>query len=374
MRKQIGGFQKIPEREMLDCRITSFREILRYYGIILDSASIFLLSGGAGFQFGHLTLPELKGVKFWFAGSSMPRLEVEFMNRISLPRQKHHIANDREGWVTIKGFTDRNQPLLIMFDSRYITSGHSSEVTYLANLYNPSMTVFTGYDTAQEEAYIVLHQNDHQAEVLVTSLPDFLDSRNSVTIPFSPDGICYELNIDSSYCEWFRTEYPLLLKESILDTCGRMLGDIKFEDLEVEAEITDCTQGISGMSRLITEMEQYASELAETMAFNAKQFVVTFLILRANLEQGSYTCNREEFGRSLQKVAYLFDTGALHELGREFIETGGLWRSAMRQLYNVRFRSNDPVAYLGEIIHIFKQLKCREESLFTRLKETLRSS
>lgn len=94
MRKQISGFQSIPEREMLDCRITSFREILRYYGIILDSAPIFLLSGGAGFQFGHLALQELAGVKFWFAGSSVPCLEEEFMNRISLPRQKYHIAND----------------------------------------------------------------------------------------------------------------------------------------------------------------------------------------------------------------------------------------------------------------------------------------
>ncbi|WP_238652767.1 BtrH N-terminal domain-containing protein [Paenibacillus piscarius] len=371
MRKQISGFQSIPEREMLDCRITSFREILRYYGIMLDSAPIFLLSGGAGFQFGHLALPELAGVKFWFAGSSVPRLEEEFMNRISLPRQKYCIANDSEGWEVIKGFTDRDTPLLMMFDSRYITSGPADGGASLGKLYNPSMTVFAGYDTEQEEAYIVLHQNDRQSVLLVTSLPDFLGSRNHTTIPFSPEGICYELTIDPSYREWLRAEYPLLLKSAMLDTCERMIGNRPMEALGSGAEITDCVQGISGMNRLITEMEQYASELTGAGGFNAKEFVVTFLILRANLEQGSYTCSREEFGRSLQKVAGLYDPGALHELGQEFIEAGGLWRSVMRQLYNVRFRTQDPAAYLGEVIAMFRQIKNREQLLFSRLNNIL---
>lgn len=371
MRKQIRGFQSIPEREMLDCRITSFREILRYYGIMLDSAPIFLLSGGAGFQFGHLALPELAGMKFWFAGSSVPRLEEEFMNRISLPRQQHRIANDPEGWEIIKGFTDRDTPLLIMFDSRYITSRTTGGESLLNKLYNPSMTVFTGYDTEQEEAYIVLHQTDQQSEVLVTSLPEFLGSRHHVTIPSSPEGICYELNINTSYREWLKAEYPLLLKSALQDTCGRMLGNQAMEDLGGGGEITDGMQGISGLARLITEMEQYASELTGTGVFNAKQFVVMFLILRGNLEMGSYTCSRAEFGRSLQKVAGLFDPQAFHELGHEFMEAGMLWRSVMRQLYNVRFRTQDPASYLGEIIAMFRQIKDREQLLFTRLDNIL---
>lgn len=371
MRKQISGFQSVPEREMLDCRITSFREILRYYGIILDSAPIFLLSGGAGFQLGHLALPELAGVKFWFAGSSVSRLEEEFMNRISLPRQKYHIPNDREGWETIKGFTDRDTPLLIMFDSRYITSGPAGEGTLLARLYNPSMTVFTGYDTEQEEAYIVLHQTDQQSEALVTSLPEFLGSRHHVTIPSSPEGICYELHIDASYREWLQAEYPLLLKNALLDTCERMIGNRALADLGAGAEITDGVQGISALGRLIAEMEQYASELARTGVFNAKQFVVMFLILRSNLEMGSYTCSRAEFGSSLQKVAGLFDAQAFHELGQAFIEAGGLWRSVMRQLYNVKFRTQDPAAYVGEVIALFRQIKDREQLLFTRLNHIL---
>lgn len=258
-----------------------------------------------------------------------------------------------------------------MFDSRYITSGPAGGGSILGQLYNPSMTVFTGYDTEQEEAYIVLHQTDQQSEVLVTSLPEFLGSRHHVTIPSSPEGICYELNIDAAYREWFRTEYPLLLKKALQDTCERMLGNGTMEDLGGGAEITDGVQGVSGLARLIAEMEQHAAELAETDSFNAKQFVVIFLILRGNLEMGSYTCNRVEFGSSLQKVASLFDPQAFHELGQEFIEAGGLWRSVMRQLYNVKFRTQDPVAYLGEVIALFRQIKEREQLLFTRLKNIL---
>lgn len=375
VKKIIPGFETIAAREVIDCHLNTFRYTLNYYGINLDSFTLFVLSGALGFQYGEFLLPQLDNYKVWFAGALVLDFDVKLLKNMRIPHRQFKLEGDAKGIGDLVAYINRGVPLWFLFDGRYIPEsnfGVPSPGALKLNLSYPSLAAVVGYDLAEKQLYITLSGNDKNTELYRFSLDDFIQSRVEKGFPASPDNRCYELQIDEDYRSRLDKEFPGLVEEALVETCRRMVEpELEFTLPRLEATPVEFYQGVAAMRLFGERSRAYVEEILAQEAADPivkpkldKHFTLNFLIFRTFFANGSYTCFRGEFGQGLKKIAQRMDCQSLDRFGDQFLELADHWRAFVRMLYYVKNFNHDKSGFANILNEKIMFLASAEERLF----------
>lgn len=370
MKKIIEPLRKMPKRELKDCRITAFRDILLYHGVSIDSFTLFLLSNTMGFEYGLVKARKADNLVIWFAGYSHKQLSEELMDNLKIKRKKYQFPNTKEGLNEIIELIDKDIPIISLFDSRYINGGGSYKHL---NIYSPSITLISGYDLEKRLMYLDLKNSDETEELFAMDLDVFMDSRNSICEPKSPDNICYTVDISEEYPKWIEENLKDLVRKCINKTCDSMLDKNEIINEKSDCfEALDYGEGIEGMRKLCQSMKDFKKEIKESNLSEDilnKIYIIKFLALREGMLQGSNTCFRYEFGMGIKNASVLLDCKKLYKIGDEFIDVAHKWRHLIRTLYVVKFHMDNKAKYLDYVVNQLTNILKIEEKLFTKIRK-----
>ena len=370
MKKIICDFLDMPARQLIDCRVTSIHDILKFYQVDIDPYILYLLGEGINFVFGQVKLSEQSGLLLWLAGGSVMEFEERVLENMKIPHRVEFFENDEKGFSNINNLVNQDIPVLMVVDSRYILDKEVKEHKIGAlDVHSLTLTVYVGYDVEENNVYLDLKDSSSR-ELYCTNIEKLIKSRTSRCYPIEPANKCIVLEIDRFYIKWIKDNFKELLIKNIKQTCKRMLdGDIE-ECFRKDRRIVEVTEGISGINRLCEVMLEF-SEIIEKGDIEEKLidkvFLFKFQSLREELLPGSNTCYREEFGIGLQRAVKILDIKELDDIGRQFCETGYQWRNFVRLLYNAPNMIHKKSEYIFKVRELLKEIADREKSLFEQL-------
>jgi len=370
VRKIIDGFSCMPKRDLIDCRITSLRDVLNYYGIEADSFSLCLLTGILDFSFGQVYLNESRKLTAWVAGAAAIKLEDIAYDNMKIDYQQHDFSNELKAFQEIKRFVDNGTPLFFSMDSSYILQKIENEKVSEKTLKisNITLAALVGYD--EDKNTVLLDLKDSETtELLEVDFQLFQTSRNSRCFPLSPENACYSFIIDGDYINRFNKEKKDWISSSIKKTCDIMLTGRHITDLKNE-NLVEFSSGINGMRRIISVLEEFNKNLSEasveTEILN-KIFMFKFNTIREALLPGSDTCYREEFGKGIKTFSKEFSIKKIDKIGDQFISIGKEWRGLIRHFYCAQYNLNKKSEFINDTIKKIDKICCLEQDLFQKL-------
>ena len=372
MRKIIEELNNTPKRELKDCRITSFRDALLYHGIDIDSFTLCILAKVIGFQYALVKVSKMDDLMIWFAGSNITPFSEELMDNINIKRKRHQFENSKLGFQQITELIDKDIPILSLFDSRLIDGGGSYKQL---NIYNPSITLIGGYDNEHSVVYLSLKNMEDTEGLVPVESKLFMDSRCSICEPIAPDNVCYTLEVDDEYREWFKANSNDLIIRALKKTCDSMLK--KCESIDVEStsfSAVEYMQGINGMQLLNKRLLEFKDEMSKTQLKKSivdKIFIIRLLALREGMLQGSNSCFREEFGIGLKRVSKILNKQNLDVIGDEFVEVSYKWRHLLRTLYMAKTYISHKNGFIDNVSKQLDDITKKEEELFVRIRECI---
>lgn len=364
MKKIIEGFNSIPDRDLIDCRITSIRDILNYYNIDMDSFILLALSGGCLFTFQSV---KVKNLNLWVAMGSSDNLEEVLLNNLTIKFTKHDFPNDDSGYARMRSFIDDDNPIIVVFDSNYIhENAYQKDLNkeYFSNL---SSAVLVGYDTDRSMVYLNL-KDEKEKDLHEMGSKEFMIARNTKCLPCSPKNICYSIEVDDIFRDNLKGNLKAMLRESINEFCGSMLNS--------KASNRDKYHGINGINRLADALLEFKDELYLNKgivqeAILDKVFIMKIGVLRGSMLPGSNTIYREEYGKSLEKASLILGNKEIKKIGDGFISIGRDWRKLIRLLANANYKTQEKESFLITVSSILKQISEKELGLCNRLKDAI---
>lgn len=367
--KTIPAFKKIEKKEMIDCRVTSLRNIFHVHGVSVNSAQLFLMLDVIDFRFGTLWVKENSKLPLWVSGASCDKMEEHALKNLKAPWKQLEIGPDAK----IKDFgkyVKERRPILYSVDSSYVLNKQRAKqiMEDTVKMSNLSLVTVIGYDKRRKLLQLDLKEKDF----VEVSLEMFQKARYSRCFPESANGRCYEVNMDAEYLEWFWTQRNHLVVEGILKTCRKMLDSRSVK--RAGTDETEYAEGLDGMLFLVRTMEELrdaVSGLDVEDAIASKVLTLEVSTLRNMLLPGSDTCYREEFGSSLCFFAAECQNAEVQKLGERFVELGAAWRGLIRSLSAVKYHMEDKVAYLESLIEKVKYLYEQEKQGYLLLESAM---
>lgn len=365
MKRILTEFEKMPAREMIDCRITGLRDILIYYGLPIDSFLLFLISGGINFSFIQKKYRESSNIYIWLIGGSPLDLEENLLRNLGIEQTNYFQSREEEGFSSLKELIDNDIPPIVLIDSNYIHN-HPIEKDntkfYIGAL---SSIPLVGYDLEKEIVYFDL-KDDENKGLYTLSMNDFMMARSAKCFPYSPENKYYTINIDNEKTQWVKDNLKDILKKGLMDICSAMLMKNDGNDLEC--------YGISGIGMVGKVLSDFNASLKEAdlpQSVSDKLFTIKIRCLRQGMLPGSNTLYREEFGKALKKLSGYYGTSSFNELGDEFIKIGNKWREVARLLGYADYAIRDKNKVISKASEGFYKLEDLEEAAFTKLFKLL---
>ncbi len=349
--KIIDTYNNIEKRVVLDCRIKSYYELIRHYGIELDSLEVFLLSELLDFKFCKIDIPEIGLEDAPFGGFSVFGADEIFFSNIGLNLNTFHPKSDEAGWNQLRDLIDHDIPVLFKFDSRHEHDDSNTSIERL-NFYNPSTLLLVGYD--EEYAYVVLNNTWEKHDLYKMKISHFQKYRGGICIPYPPDNTCYTISPTVEDINRINREREMLCLNVLNKTTDRMLDNrIIPENIDGAIIERDICKGLLGMKCMSTFLKNLA-------ASSESDNIVTLslLMLRLNMVQGSRSGYRNEFAAGIDYVGRTYDIHEFSELSTILKEKKGFWGDFLRNLdYIARNVVSDRKKLVEEIMHITDSLE-----------------
>lgn len=365
--KSIEFFEHTQPREMIDCRITTIRDIFHYYGIPVDSFSLFLMLDVPDFRFGIKYFSENNNLPLWLAGSSCDKLEDHAIELLHVPWKEVEIGRDAP-LSAVGSYIDAGIPVIYSLDSGCIIDKFKPKpvVEGAVKLSNLSLVTAIGYDSESEHVLLDLKDDEY----IETAFERFQKARFSKCWPESPEGRCFDAGLTEDYLAQFRENADSLLVKGILTTCRRMLAEkTDFQSENSKEEYVTGVKGIAFMARTLEEFRQSVASAKAGPELISRVSVLEIMTLRDMLLPGSDTCYREELGAALEKYAQKIKNRRIEKIGKEFSELGTLWRDYIRKLSAISYYLEHLDKYLASLTEKAEALYSRERNAFTALQE-----
>lgn len=364
----IDAFNNMPPREMIDCRITAFRDVLLYHGVPIESHVLYLISKTFGFHYGHVDVAN--NMPIWFAGNSLKPFMLNMLEGIGVDYQMHQFEDDTKDMSFIKEQLTEKKPLLALFDSRCLDPNY---VYKQFNIYSPSLTVIAGLD--DEAFYLSIKHKRDTVKLRAFEIDNFMKSRKNVCEPYSPDMRLYTLEVDQNYKCWLKKHLNELIKQSLIIICEEMLGK-KNQQIQFKHDYTlhESACGLTGMAMLIQSMKVFMKEVKTSdldKQIIDKIVTIKFLALREGMLQGSTSCYREEFGEALIVASKYLNNKQLKNIGKAYIKVGHQWRHLLRTLYAVQQFLPKKLAYMSEVCQQLEKIKAKETTLISDIYQLI---
>lgn len=363
-RKIISAFHAMPPREVIDCRITGLRDVLRYHGVVMDSFTMFVLGQGIDFSFQQFKYKADNHMLLWWVEGASISWEEQLLANIAVPQRNYQFGNDQEGWSQLSGLIDQDIPVMVLLDSNYVHADRVARQSDRFYVGSVSVGPLVGYDMEGQLVYMDL-KDDVSTALFSMAISDFMTARCSKCFPYSPDNQCYIIEVDSDCQNRLNAHMPELLKDALLKTCDYMLN---YKGTENDAK------GIYGMRLLAGAIEDFGGTLAQLDMDEGiinRLFVIKLKYMRQGMLPGSNTFYRDEFGKGIRRAADALKTQRLYKIGDGFVEMGKRWRDMIRLLAVAEYNIKDKHRYLRKLSQSLKAMADREEALFEGLRRNL---
>ncbi len=365
--KIIDTYNNIERRVVLDCRVKSYYELVRHYGIALDSLEIFLLSELLDFTFCKIDIPGIGVEDAPFGGCSVFGADQIFFSNIGIDLHTFQPGGDAEGFRQLRELIDRDIPVLFRFDSRFADEDSPVNADRL-NFYNPSTLLLAGYD--DENVYAVFNTTWQKHELYKMTIEHFQKYRSGICIPYPPDNICYTISPTADDVKLINSERERLCLEVMHKSAERMLSDAIIPEHTDGAIIErSVSHGVSGMKRMGSFLNELAADKSESDII----VKLSLMMLRLNMVQGSRTGYRNEFAAGMTFVGERYGIPELEEISRYLKDRAGFWRDFVRNLdYAARNDISDREKLSEDIKLITDELEKTisiEEEVYSALKE-----
>lgn len=317
----INGFENIPKREILDCRVKSLLELSRYHGLKMDSFDVMLLSRSLTFNYGHITINDSLFNDIPYATASYHNLEEVFFETLGLTYEEKKFDDTEEGMNSIKELLDSDTPMITKLDCRFLNRGGTLPVKGKINIHYLSSMLVIGYD--EQDIYAVLTNSDEITEYQKFSIAEFQKFRNTQCIPYSPNGTCYYLKkvID---VDKINDSMNRLVLDGLKKLTERMLTSEceNWKPFE-NSKCDDLSTGIKAMKMLKRDLRSFLSSL---IFHKKKQYIkLSLLFLRNNLMFGSYSAFRKEFSQGLIRLGSKVENQKISSIGEEMEKVSEQW-------------------------------------------------
>ena len=364
--KIIDTYNNIEKRIVLDCRVKSYYELVRHYGIELDSLEIFLLSELLDFTFCKIDIPEIGLEDAPFGGCSVFGADQIFFSNIGLDLHTFQPGGDEEGMDILRDLIDHDTPVLFRLDSRFENEDAPINADRL-NFYNPSTLLLVGYD--DEYVYVVFNTTWQKHELYKMTISHFQKYRSGYCIPYPPDNICYTISPTEEDVRRIKSEREKLCLEVMHKTAERMLAEhitpSHTDGAIIEKEMS---KGVYGMKRMSSFLKELAgSSESDTI------IKLSLMMLRLNMVQGSRSGYRNEFAASMEFVGNRYGIPEISELSGILKKRAGFWRDFVRDLdYIARNDVSDREKLMNDTILITEAMEktiSTEEAVYSGLIE-----
>jgi len=360
MKKIISEFQKMPKREVIDCRITGLRDILSYYGIHMDSYTLFILSEGIDFGFQKFKLKESSNIDLWCVGGSTFTMEDDLLSNLGIGQNKHYFENSEQGWNDLKAFIDKDIPIMVVLDSNVIHEFTVQKDMSKAYFGAVSSGPLVGYDLEERIVWMDF-KDDVSTKLHPVPIEDFMMARNTKCVPYSPNNECYVLDISEEVRENAESNMNEMLLKALNKSCRKMI----FEQ-EKSAEYF----GLSGMRAATDALREFGNMLqtAElSPEIENRLFSLKIKTFRQGMLPGSNTFYRDEFGNGLIEVSKRLKIKSMKGIGKEFRTMGKHWRNIARYTSLADAYFDEKQKYIESLIEKMELIFEDEKALFTKL-------
>ncbi len=362
--KIISGFEKVEKREILDCRIKSLKELMRFSGCNISSFELLVLCEAMTLRYGYINYKEhnINGVPY--VTSTNMNIHKYLFEKLRIDYKCEKIGSDDAGWEMIKALLDAQIPVLVELDGSVFMKRRKE---HCMDLHYISYVLAVGYDEATREIAIVLTPSAQTDMYVTLKYEDFQASRIKECFPYKATGDCYYLpkpvNINDADIE-------SLLKGSLKNVSSIMLKGKETDGIYSKAiDITDMCVGLPAMKRFTGDYKTRSLRLLKNKKLRSF-YQLELLILRNNIQYGSLTCYREEFAKGLYMMAEKYNISECKEADVLFEKSASYWKKLIWQL-GMLAKHKDKVSFSGmrKIANISQKIYAQERKAFSLISE-----
>ncbi len=369
----IDTYQHIDKREILDCRVKSIKELVRHYGINLNSYEVFLLSEAFSFNYSNIKIPGISFEELPYATVSHNDLETTFLRKLNIDYQKEKIGADKHEWEYMKQLIDQGMPIMFKIDSRFLMRDEKAVTSQKKlNLYYLSTLLLVGYDEEKGDALIVLTNDDEKEDVNKITIEEFQKYRFSVCVPFSPDGTCFYIKKDDIINKICRQDVKKAILSSLKNITDIMLNKGENYELKMGAfQGSEVKKGIYGMQKLREDLQKLLDHYKNNDKHQHKIIQFLLIFLRNNMMFGSYTAFRSEFGKCIKHCADKYGILDFYPVVYEFEKISHNWSNLFSLLSSIAHVKDDLSEKMKMIINVWEKIIQAEQEQFTKIQEIL---
>ncbi|MGN0593939.1 MAG: BtrH N-terminal domain-containing protein [Hominimerdicola sp.] len=339
--KVIDFFKATEKRDFIDCRLTSFRDILRYYGMKIDSYDVFILGRVMSTSCYNFKLSKIPFDMILFSGTTF-KFENNLFNNLGIRYEKKIFDDDIR--KTISEHIDSEIPILFELDIRYLKDKDFCKKKL--DIHCVSDSLICGYDfsNGKDVVYISL-KDENSSDLTEVSVETLIKAITSQTFPVELKKAYYEIDTTSIDTDIFDSN-NVFIKERLWQFADAMLMPEKYVlDTNNINKILYSGDGvIETVRRNNKEVVNYLTNNQNGCEVNKRLAAMYFMALRDMLTPGSDYCYRLEFSEVVRKFSDKLDLVELADESDRFGKLSKMWRNLTRTLYQCsKIESEDDI-------------------------------
>ena len=350
--KVIDFFKSTEKRDFIDCRITSFRDFLRYYGMKIDSYDVFVLGRAMSTSCYDFKISRLPFNMMLFSGTTF-KFENNLFKNLGIRYEKKYFDDDiRE---TIRKHIEDDIPILFELDIRYMKNQEMGNKKLDIHCVSDSLICGYDYSDGKDVVYISL-KDENNSDLTEVSVETLIKAISSQTFPVELKKAYYEIDTTSIDVD-IAESYNVFIKECLWQYFDTMLMGEKYilETNNVNKILHSGNSVIETVRKNNKGVVDYLTNNKNGCEVNKRLAAMYFMALRDMLTPGSDYCYRLEFAEVLRAVSRKLGLKELADESGRFEKLSKMWRNLTRTLYQcTKIKSENDIRIFGEKIE--KQL------------------
>lgn len=367
---QLNEIEKNMKGYLLDCRINSLQELLRFYGLYVNAYNIMILAESFSFQYGKIDISDQSIYELPYAVASENNLEYKFFDTLNIPYQIESLDGSDGSWLKMKEILGRNNPIIVKIDERVI---HESKTLHpkkeKINIRYVSAPLVLGYSDDESQVYLFWTNTNNMMSPTVVPIDQFHKYRNTSCLPYSPNYECCYLTED-------RPLYSITDKiirdktyEAIRNIAKKMNNSSNILLKEDSSFCKGHCIGLLAMEGLYRDLELMLLEAVKEKnnIKSYKKIIFSLLFLRNNLITGSFSAYREELAKGLLYFSEIINEKKLEEVGNNMMFISKLWRKWFVLIGKLPHDDKKFISNMKSIVSLFGKILHREKNAYRQL-------
>ncbi|WP_155267204.1 BtrH N-terminal domain-containing protein [Ruminococcus flavefaciens] len=349
---------------LVDCRYNSMKALLDYYKYDLNVFEIFLLGRAFTFKYAKINLKNEGIYGLPLVTVSDDDIEYSIFDSLKIPYHTDKMDESPESWRRIKEIIDDDRPIIFKLDERILRNNEAALNEHIKIRFL-SIPVMYGYD--EDNVHLFWSWATNSENLLIDfPLDRFNKYRNTICLPNSPEyRCCY---VDEGFDGACDENTDDIINESIKKIVTNMLSGECKSSVIGTMDSSEVMSGIRAMKCFADDLKVYYEKLKNNEEYR-KFLVLSVLLLRNTLLNGSKTAYRIEFANALNSFGRKTDNEALLSAGNEMAASAKRWQEMLAFMGKLARNKTDFENGFASLIEIYQDIYIKEKEIYEALGE-----